>query len=274
LTLLYGGRVRLTALLLGLVAGSAMVTMGVLGDALMLVATGLLLAVPAGMALKPELDREPYSTGIRRGRRHLLAFAGYLRRRKHVTVAGAVAGLLVGGLAHWDFDAPLACLGLYISIPQCDALFAARPWIVPTFGIAGLMIGWFAHDPSKPAVKTNSRLIFEVLGQLVALFALTHGAKTVALVASNFPGYRQTWLGLTVSFGVMGGLVLYMMGLRRWTGPRAVRARTAGWVLLTGTLVVPLWLEGLVVSALAAPVIPDWGTRPLASSQPVSIPAD
>lgn len=262
------------ALLLGFVGGSAMVVMGVVVDSLVLVAVGLLLAVPAGMALKPELDREPYMTGIRRGRRCLLVISGYLRRRGQVTVAGTVAGLLVGGLAHWYFDAPLACLGLYISDPRCDALFTVRAWIVPIFVIVGLLLGWFAQGPSEPPVKTKSRMMFEVLGQLVALFALTHGAKTVALAASNFPGYRQPWLGLVVSFLVIGGVVLYMMGLRRWTGLRAVRARTAGWVLFTGTLAFPLWLEGVLVSALAVPVIPAWGTTPLASSKGVSIPSD
>lgn len=273
--LLYRGRVRLIALLLGFVAGSAMVTMGVLDDGLVLVALGLLLAVPAGMALRPELGREPYSTGIRRGRRYLVVFARYLRRRWQVTVTGGVAGLLIGGLAHWDFAAPLACQGLYIIDPQCEMLFTVRAWIMPIFVIAGLLIAWFAQDPSEPAVTTNLRLIFEVLGQLVALFALTHGAKTVALAGSNFPGYRQPWLGVIVSFGVIGGVVLYIVGLRRWTGLRAVMARTAGWVLLTVTLAFPLWLEGaFLVTALAAPAIPDWGTTQLASSHPVFVPCD
>lgn len=263
------------AFVLGFVAGSALVTMGVLGDRWVLVAVGLLLAVPAGMAWKPELGREPYSTDIRRGRRQLLVFARYLRRRGPVTVAGGIAGLLVGGLAHWYFDVPVACQGFsYRSIPQCDVLFTVRAWIVPMFVFAGLLIGWFEQGRSEPAVKTNSRMIFEVLGQLVALFALTHGAKTVALVVSNFPGYRESWLAPVVSIGVIGGVVLYIAGLRRWTGLRAVGARTAGWVLFTGTLAFPLWLEGVLVSALAVPVIPDWGTTPLASSQRVSVSTD
>jgi hypothetical protein len=262
------------ALLLGFLTGSVMVTMGVLGDGLVLVTGGLLLAVPAGVALKRELDREPYSTGVRRGRRHLLAFARYLRRRWQVTVAGAVAGLLVGAIAHWFFDTPLACLGTYISIPQCDTLRAVRAWIVPIFVIVGLLLGWFAQVPFGPPVKTKSRMMFEVLGQLAAFLALTHGAKTVALVASSFPGYRESWLGFAVSFGAIGGVALYMMGLRRWTGLRAVGARTAGWVLLTGSLAFPLWLEGILVSSLAVPVIPDWGTTRVANSQRVAVPSD
>lgn len=116
--------------------------------------------------------------------------------------------------------------------------------------------------------KTAIRRMFEVLGRLAATAAVILG---VVLSAQMFAGsYEGGIKALIVSAGgaaLVGGL-LYLVGLDLWRGPRASLVRAAGWLLFTVGFLVPTSLQALLLllSVLAIPAVPIWGTTARPSS--------
>lgn len=111
--------------------------------------------------------------------------------------------------------------------------------------------------------KTAMRRMFEVLGRLAGMTAVTLG---VVLSAQMFAGsYEGGIKVLIVSAGAVAlvGGSLYLVGLDLWRGPRASLVRAAGWLLFTVGFLVPTSLQALLllVSVLAIPAVPVWGTR-------------
>ena len=261
-----------------------MVAMGAASDGLSLMALSLLLAVAAGAALKPELGKERYAGVIDRVGQRLSWLGGHVRRRGQMALLGGVAGFVVGGLMlgwWWDLGMPVQCQDLFFPDPPlCDVLLFIRGRIFPFFIAVGVILGWRSRRRlDRSRTPRSSRTSFEVLGQLVALASLILGVIIVAPIALDLPGYQQDpWLGLVVGSTAISGGVLYTLGMRHWTGRRAVASRAMGWMMFTGVLLVPLlvstylvrwWLQGALLAAMASPAIPAWGrlSEPVSSSQ-------
>lgn len=276
---------RLLVLLLGFIVGSAIVAAGVAGDRLGMVALGVLLAVPAGAALKPELSREPYDGAINTTRRCLRLVAKHLRRRGPAVLVGVMGGLVVRGLllGRWDPALSFECGGLsYPHLPWCDLLLTVRAWSGRGLILVGSLLGWFSHARSDRVVKTRLRTVFDVFGQLIAIGAVILGGAALVRVVFDLANWRGSWPLLAVGLMAVAGGLLYLSGFRDWTGRRAVASRGLGWLLFTILLIFPLLLaarlspgsvEGVLLAAIALPSIPAWGRSRSPHPQELPIPS-
>lgn len=110
-------------------------------------------------------------------------------------------------------------------------------------------------------VKTAGRRACELLGRMVAVAAILFGVVLSAqMFAESYEGGVKVLI-VTSGLAALVGGVMYLMGLDRWKGSRAVVVRGTGWLLFTASFLLPTSLGLLLVvgSILAAPTIPEWG---------------